>query len=62
MNENKKPEKKKSARTWSIKKAKKLMQDYRIFGEPHIGQASMLNNSGITAPIYNLTASAISWN
>lgn len=61
MNISKKDEKNKSAWTRSDKRAKRLMRDYRIFETQHVGQATMFNDSGITPPMYNLTASAISW-
>jgi len=58
----KKNRKNRAIHAYQSKKAKKLMRDYRMFGIPQGGQAVMLSSSGVTAPVYNLTASALRWN
>lgn len=61
MSENVKCSKKRLASSYNSKKAKKLIRDYRVFGAPQRGQTAMQSSSGITAPVYNLTASSLFW-
>lgn len=54
----KKVAKKASARNALDRKVQRLMREYRLFGVPQGGAATMLSNTGLTAPLYNLTATS----